>query len=50
MKPEPTPPSYVGNRIRWNYIKKYLPKCEDGHLLDAGCGQGELRELAESRG
>src|SRR3989338_11111292 len=50
MKPEPNSPVYCGDKIRWNYIKKYLPRCEDGYLLDAGCGSGEFRELVESRG
>ena len=43
-------PSYIGSFIRWSYIKKYLPRTENGILLDVGCGGGEYQDLAEKKG
>lgn len=43
-------PIYVGDRVRFNYILKYLPKITKGKLLDCGAGQGEYKELAELKG
>lgn len=47
---EITKPKYIGDLIRWSYIKKYLPKKEGGLLLDMGAGQGEFKDLVESKG
>ena len=27
------PPKYIGNRIRWNYIKRYLQKSNGNETL-----------------
>ena len=44
-------PSYCGDRIRWEYIRKYLlRRFVKSKILDAGCGAGEFKELCESKG
>ncbi|MDP2672025.1 MAG: class I SAM-dependent methyltransferase [Candidatus Daviesbacteria bacterium] len=45
-----TAPKYCGNKIRWNYIRKYLPKSSGGDLLDVGAGNMEYKSLVESKG
>lgn len=50
MQQEPNFPIYCGDRIRWTYIKKYLPKTEGGNLLDAGAGNLQYKPLAEYKG
>ena len=50
MTTELKKPKYIGDAIRWGYIKRYLPKNEGGVLLDVGAGMCEYRELAESKG
>ncbi|MDO8623137.1 MAG: class I SAM-dependent methyltransferase [archaeon] len=44
-------PSYCGNRIRWNYVRKYLiRRFVPSKILDAGAGEGEFKELCEGKG
>lgn len=44
-------PNYIGDRIRWQYVSKYLlQNTTNGLLVDLGAGQGEYKELVEYKG
>lgn len=43
-------PKYIGDLIRFNYVKKYLPQRDGDKLLDVGAGMCEYKELCESKG
>lgn len=43
-------PAYIGSYIRWTYVKKFLPRNENGVLLDVGSGNLEFKDLAEKKG
>lgn len=43
-------PVYVGDWIRFSYIRRFLKKVDGGTLLDVGAGQMEYKELCESKG
>lgn len=43
------PPNYCGDNIRWLEVQKRLPNGK-GKLLDLGAGNGQFKELVESKG
>jgi len=42
-------PVYLGDYVRWKYVKDILPKGK-GKCLDLGCGSQEYKEMIESKG